>query len=155
YTGGCRPPVTTYEYLFMYYWRMTSARTPRQRPRIPRSLSLSLAGGVFLTAGWLGEITLGIPHATAVVLYILAYLAGGWDVSVHALKAARKGRFDIHALMVVAAIGAAILGDWPEGALLLFLFSLGHALEHMAMDRARNAIGALAGLTPDTALVLR
>src|SRR4051794_39501360 len=46
-------------------------------------------------------------------------------------------------------------GDWAEGALLLFLFSLGHALEHSAMDRARRAIEALADLAPKTALVHR
>jgi len=57
--------------------------------------------------------------------------------------------------MVVAALGAAGLGEWAEGALLLFLFSFGHALQHMAMDRARNAIRALAGLVPKTARVRR
>ena len=48
--------------------------------------------------------------------------------------------------MIVTAGGAAILGAWEDGALLLFLFSLGHALEHMAMERARKAIEALAEL---------
>ncbi len=64
-------------------------------------------------------------------------------------------RFDIDTLMLVAAMGAAALGEWAEGALLLFLFSLGHALEHSAMDRARRAIEALAELAPKTALVRR
>lgn len=53
------------------------------------------------------------------------------------------------------AAGAAALGTWEEGALLLFLFSLGHALEHIAMDRARKAIEALAELAPKTAIVQR
>ena len=57
--------------------------------------------------------------------------------------------------MLVAAAGAAALGKWPEGALLLFLFSLGHALEHYAMGRAKRAIEALAELAPRTALVRR
>ena len=57
--------------------------------------------------------------------------------------------------MIVAAAGAAALGQWAEGALLLVLFSLGHALEHLAMDRARHAMEALADLAPKTALVLR
>ena len=57
--------------------------------------------------------------------------------------------------MIVAALGAAALGQWTEGALLLVLFSLGHALEHVATDRARHAIEALADLAPKTALVLR
>src|SRR5690606_24112758 len=58
-------------------------------------------------------------------------------------------------LMLVAAAGAAALGSWAEGALLLFLFSLGHALEHYAMGRAKRAIEALAELAPDTAVVRR
>jgi Cd2+/Zn2+-exporting ATPase len=57
--------------------------------------------------------------------------------------------------MLVAAAGAAALGEWAEGALLLFLFSLGHALEHYAMGRARRAIEALADLAPETAVVRR
>lgn len=64
-------------------------------------------------------------------------------------------RFDIDTLMIVAAAGAAALGAWERGALLLFLLSLGHALEHMAMDRARKAIEALAELAPKTAIVQR
>ena len=57
-------------------------------------------------------------------------------------------RFEIDTLMLVAAAGAAALGEWAEGALLLFLFSLGHALEHYAMGRAKRAIEALAKLAP-------
>lgn len=55
--------------------------------------------------------------------------------------------------MLVAAAGAGILGDWAEGALLLSLFSLGHALEHYAMGKAKRSIAALAELTPKTALL--
>ena len=54
-----------------------------------------------------------------------------------------------------AALGAAALGEFAEGALLLFLFSLGHALEERALDRARAAVRALADLAPKVALVRR
>ena len=63
------------------------------------------------------------------------------------------GRFEIDFLMLFAAIGAAILGKWEESALLLFLFSLGHALEHYAMKRARKSIAALSDLAPPVALL--
>ncbi len=118
-------------------------------------LVLSLASGFFLAAGFLGETLLGLPRTAAIALYILAYITGGYDATRHGIKAVLHLRFDIDFLMVVAAIGAAILGEWAEGALLLFLFSLGHALEHYAMDRARHAIRALGELTPKTALVRR
>lgn len=67
----------------------------------------------------------------------------------------RRKRSEIDTLMLVAAAGAAALGTWAEGTPLLFLFSLGHALEHYAMGRAKRAIEALAELAPRTAHVRR
>jgi Cd2+/Zn2+-exporting ATPase len=119
-----------------------------------RALIFSLAAGAWLLAGWLGQTVFGLA-APAAALYLAAYLSGGWDVSRHAWHALRERRFDTDLLMVVAAIGAAILGDFAEGALLLFLFSLGHALEERALERARGAVRALAELAPKTALVRR
>src|SRR5690625_7043198 len=57
--------------------------------------------------------------------------------------------------MLIAAIGAASLGSYAEGGLLLFLFSLGHALEHYALDKATKSIASLSELTPDVALIKR
>lgn len=118
-------------------------------------LVLSIASGLFLAAGFFGETFFGLPRPAAIGLYLLAYLAGGADATRHGFHAARNLRFDIDFLMIAAAIGAAILGQWAEGALLLFLFSLGHALEHYAMDRARHAIEALGEITPKAARVRR
>ncbi len=116
-------------------------------------LVLSLIAGVFLALGYGSATLLGAPAFVSIGLYLLAYVAGGFDASRHAFKAAINLQFDIDVLMVVAAIGAAVLGEWAEGALLLFLFSLGHALEHYALGRARRAIEALGQLTPQTAHV--
>ena len=118
-------------------------------------LLFAILAGIFLLTGYLGEKFGFLSPALVMSSYLAAYFTGGFDATRHALKAARRFRFDIDFLMVVAAIGAAILGDWAEGALLLFLFSLGHSLEHFAMDRARNAIHALGKLTPKTARVRR
>lgn len=120
---------------------------------MPLGLALSLGAGLALLAGWVSGWALGVPPALRVGFYALAYLAGGWRTAQHGFQAARRGRFDVDVLMLVAATGAAIVGAWPEGSLLLFLFSLGHALERFAMDRARRAIRALADLAPRTARV--
>jgi len=120
-----------------------------------RELALSVACGTFLATGFLGETLFGLSQPVVIGFYVLAYVAGGYDVARHGLRAALNLRFDIDFLMVVAAVGAALLGNWAEGALLLFLFSLGHALEHYAMDRARHAIEALGEITPKTARVVR
>lgn len=111
--------------------------------------------GLFLLMGWGGEHFFGLPSQVALVFYILAYLAGGYDIATHAIPGLFKGQFDTDVLMLAAAAGAAILGQWPEGAFLLFLFSLGHAGEHYALDRARNAVNALGELMPQTAQVKR
>ena len=132
-----------------------AAETAPRRSKLPLEVVLALVSGVALVTGWLGAVAFGFPAALSWAFYLVAYGAGGYDITVHALKAARKGRFDIDALMVVAALGAAALGEWAEGALLLFLFSLGHVGEHYAMNRARGAIRALASLAPKTARVER
>lgn len=118
-------------------------------------LSLSLLSGLVLAVGFIGERFLQFPHLAAIGVYVLAYVAGGLDLARHGLPSALRGKLDVDFLMLVAAIGAALLGEWVEGALLLFLFSFGHALEHFAMERARNAIQALGKLTPKVARVRR
>ena len=120
-----------------------------------RELLFSLLSGLFLLIGWLGDTFFGFPTFLSIGLFAVAYVLGGWDVSRHAWHALRERRLDTDGLMVVAAIGAAFLGEFAEGALLLFLFSLGHALEERALDRARRAVRALADLAPKTALVRR
>jgi copper-(or silver)-translocating P-type ATPase/heavy metal-(Cd/Co/Hg/Pb/Zn)-translocating P-type ATPase len=116
---------------------------------------LSLLTGVLVLVGWLGGKLELFPGLLSTGLYIIAYIMGGWEVATHAWHALREGKFDTDLLMVMAAIGAAILGDLAEGALLLFMFSLGHALEERALDRARSAVSALADLAPKTAFVQR
>ncbi|MEL7499234.1 MAG: heavy metal translocating P-type ATPase [Planctomycetota bacterium] len=117
-------------------------------------LVLAIGCGVALLTGWLSGFA--IENAWVPLgFYLLAYLLGGFFITIDAFKKTIQGKFEIDFLMIVAALGAAALGAWAEGALLLFLFSLGHALEHYAMGRARKAIEALAELTPETALVRR
>jgi len=109
--------------------------------------------GGFLVAGFGFSFVAAWPAAVSVTLYAIAYFFGGFFTSKEAIAGISKGRFEIDFLMLVAALGAAVLGHWGEGALLLFLFSLGHALEHFAMQKARKSIAALAHLTPKTALL--
>lgn len=122
-----------------------------------KELLLSLCGGFFLLVGFLGESLLQISPYLIIPLYLTAYLLGGFDLIQHAIKDLKKGHFhfNIDLLMLLAAIGAAILGQWAEGGLLLFLFSLAHALEHFALDKARSAIKALGALAPQMARVRR
>ena len=117
------------------------------------TLVLVVLAGSFFLVGWLGELAFGMPAGIALLFFILSYIAGGYDIATHAIPGLLKGKFDTDVLMLAAAAGAALLGEWAEGAFLLFLFSLGHAGEHYALDRARNAINALGELMPKSAQV--
>ncbi|MES1973364.1 MAG: heavy metal translocating P-type ATPase [Pseudomonadota bacterium] len=118
-------------------------------------LIFALACGALLAIGFAVEKLLAAPAWLPLGLFIGAYACGGFFTLREAIDNLKQRRFEIDTLMLVAAAGAAALGAWAEGALLLFLFSLGHALEHYAMGRAKRAIEALAELAPETALVLR
>ena len=118
-------------------------------------LIFAIIAGVCVTAGFglsfVGGVSAWVPWG----LYVGGYVFGGYYTVREAIDTLRVGDFEVDFLMLVAAAGAAALGKWLEGAFLLFLFSLGHALEHYAMGRARRAIESLAELAPDTALVRR
>jgi Cd2+/Zn2+-exporting ATPase len=118
-------------------------------------LVFSLLAGLFLTVGWLAEIIFNPPEQVVTALYLAACGLGGWEIAKHTWASLRSWKFDTDLLMLAAAAGAGFLGQWMEAALLLFLFSLGHALEERALDRARSAVQALASLAPRTALVRR
>jgi len=120
-----------------------------------RELLFALLAGLFLATGFLAERSGSFSAQMVTGLYLLAYLAGGYDATRHAVRAAVHAQFDIDFLMVVAALGAALVDQLAEGALLLFLFSLGHSLEHYAMGRARKAIEALGEISPKTARLKR
>jgi Cd2+/Zn2+-exporting ATPase len=119
------------------------------------TLLLVALAGIFFLVGWAGERFFGLPDDTALVFFILSCVAGGYDVATHAIPGLIRGKFNTDVLMLAAAVGAAILGEWSEGAFLLFLFSLGHAGEHYALERARNAVNELGALMPQTAQVRR
>ncbi|QDT57032.1 putative cadmium-transporting ATPase [Caulifigura coniformis] len=117
-------------------------------------LIVTCISGALLVAGWLAGLFVAASWVS-ISFYIGAFITAGFFTVREAVGNIIHGRFEIDFLMLVAAGGAAVLGKWPEGALLLFLFSLGHALEHYAMGRARRAIEALAELAPQTAIVRR
>ncbi|WP_405575749.1 heavy metal translocating P-type ATPase [Winogradskyella sp. Asnod2-B02-A] len=116
-------------------------------------LYFAILCGVFLVATFLIEKLSPLPNWVSLIGYCVSYFFGGYFITIEASKKIVKGGFDIDFLMIAAAVGAAYIGSWAEGSLLLFLFSLGHALEHFAMNKAKKSIEALNDLSPKTALV--
>jgi len=116
-------------------------------------LYFSILSGFFFFLGLVLHTQAQVPEWAALISYIAAYFFGGFYALLEALEKIGEGEFEIDFLMIVAAIGAAFIDSWGEGALLLFLFSLGHSLEHYAMGKAKKSIKALGELSPKTALL--
>lgn len=108
-----------------------------------------------LIASVIGETFLNAPNSVVMVLNLTAYFTGGYYAVKAGLEGLAEGEIDVDLLMVAAALGAAVVGEWHEGATLLFLFSLSNVLQAYAIDRSRNAIKSLLNLRPDDAAVRR
>lgn len=113
--------------------------------------------GVTLLALVAGVIVQSVGTAAWLVttLAVIAYAAGGYFGLMAGLKSLRELEINVDLLMLLAAGGAALIGSWPEGATLLFLFSLSNVLQNYALERSRNAIRSLLDLRPATALARR
>jgi len=122
---------------------------------IKKDLAFAILAGSFLLIGFLLEVFTETSFFLFFSVYAISYFFGGYYTVLHSVESLKEKKFDIDFLMMVAAIGAASLGKFAEGGLLLFLFSLGHALESYAMDKASKSISALSELTPKTALIKR
>ncbi len=119
-------------------------------------MPLAIGAGVILAITWpIERWATGVPAIVPTIAYVVAMIAAAVFPVRAALGAIRARQVDVETLMILAGVGAAAIGAWFEGAFLLFLFTLGHALEHRATDRARRSIEALGALAPKTARVRR
>jgi Cd2+/Zn2+-exporting ATPase len=112
-----------------------------------------------LICGILTGVAWGLEQAGspwAALFFIGAYAIGGFAKAREGLETLIRERdLDVNFLMIVAAIGAACIGYWMEGAVLIFIFALSGALESFTMDKSRREISALMELKPETAVLLR
>ncbi|MGH9148677.1 MAG: heavy metal translocating P-type ATPase [Vicinamibacterales bacterium] len=127
-----------------------SATEPAARAR----QALVVVSGVALVVGF-GLRLSGLPAAVYIPAFVAAILAGGIYTVRRAWSAARVFSLDINVLMLLAVLGAMAIGEWEEGATVIFLFALAQLLEARSMARARHAIRALMDLSPAEALVHR
>lgn len=134
-----------------------------------RTLTTTLSGllsaaGFLLHASSAGLLTAlgsegsGIAEAvppSSAALYTAGIIAGAWFVIPKALSAARRLRPDMNLLMIVAVMGAVVIGEWFEAAVVSFLFAVSLALESWSVGRARRAVEALMAIAPPTARLLQ
>ncbi|WP_129260073.1 heavy metal translocating P-type ATPase [Streptomyces sp. M3] len=136
-----------------------SRTTPSPADGIPRRRTRALA---LTEARWAGAaLTLfllalpldltGAPGWTWGPLYALVYAAGGWEPALSGLRELREKVLDVDLLMIVAALGAASIGQVRDGALLIVIFAASGALEALATARTQDAVRGLLDLAPTTA----
>jgi Cd2+/Zn2+-exporting ATPase len=94
-------------------------------------------------------------RVAGMVLAVAAIALAGMEVYRNGVAALLRGRLNINALMAVAVTGAFVIGEWPEAAMVMALYSIAELIEAKAVDRARNAIQGLLALAPEEALVLQ
>lgn len=111
-------------------------------------------GGIGLFLGLISQY-LALPIWIGRAFYGIGIVVAGYPIARAGLFELRLRRADMNLLMTISVIGAVILGDWFEGALVVFLFSLGTTLQVFTFGRTRNAIRALMDLTPPTTTVKR
>lgn len=122
----------------------------------PRLVTWSLViSGVLVGSGLLLRWLQVGPAALSLGIFVAAIIVGGWMLLPGAWAAVRQLRPNISSLMVIAVIGAAVIGEWAEAATVVFLFGVAEWLEGWADRRARRATEALLELAPKIALVKR
>ena len=119
---------------------------------VPSVRWAACALGLFL-AGLTAQL-LGGPELLWWSLYLACYATGGWAPAVEGLQALRDRRLDVDLLMILAAIGAAAIGQIFDGALLIVIFATSGALEDVATRRTEDSVKSLLNLTPDRAVRL-
>lgn len=122
----------------------------------PRLVTWSLAiSGVLVGTGLLLRWLQVGPAALSLGIFVAAIIVGGWMLLPGAWAAVRQLRPNISSLMVIAVVGASVVGEWAEAATVVFLFGIAEWLEGWADRRARRATEALLELAPKIALVKR
>ncbi|MEO7598775.1 MAG: heavy metal translocating P-type ATPase [Opitutus sp.] len=121
-----------------------------------RAETISLAvSGSLVGVGLIVQLTNALPDKGVAALAVAAMLVGGWFLLPKAWRAIVKFRPDINLLVVIAAIGASIVGQWIEAATVVFLFGVAEWLEGWADRRARRAVASLLEIAPKNATVQR
>ncbi|MET3657217.1 heavy metal translocating P-type ATPase [Sporosarcina psychrophila] len=110
---------------------------------------------LFLLMGMYVSFRYAETHPTAIALFAIAIVIGGTSIFKTGLRNLVRFEFDMKTLMTIAIIGAAIIGEWREGAVVVFLFAVSEALEAYSMNKARQSIRQLMDIAPPSALVKR
>ncbi|WP_223546840.1 heavy metal translocating P-type ATPase [Pseudomonas sp. A-B-19] len=128
----------------------TPTPVPRKKPWWPLALS-----GVGALLAEVIHFTGSAPNSVVAIIALISILSGGLGTYKKGWIALKNRNLNINALMSIAVTGAVLIGQWPEAAMVMFLFTVAELIEAKSLDRARNAISGLMQMAPDTATVLQ
>jgi Zn2+/Cd2+-exporting ATPase len=120
-----------------------------------KEYSKILVSLLFIVIGYIAQSTNGEHSTQAIMAFLTAILIGGYSLFKFGFQNLFKLQFDMKTLMTIAIIGAAIIGEWSEGAVVVILFAISEALEKYSMDKARSSIRSLMDIAPKEALIRR
>lgn len=142
----------SFDHIRVYPEREKVVRVPFYKRRQTIETAISL---VLLIMGIAVSFQTSETAPTSVALFAGSMLVGGYHMFGTGLRNLSKLQFDMKTLMTIAIIGAVIIGEWREGAVVVFLFAISEVLETFSMNKARQSIRGLMDLAPSRALVQR
>lgn len=108
-----------------------------------------------LIIGLVAHFFVGKDHPVTIGLFIMTMIVGGYDLFKIGIRNLFSFYFDMKTLMTIAIIGAALIGEWVEGAIVVILFAISEALEAYSIDQARQSIQKLISIAPNEATLLK
>ena len=127
-----------------------------QKPAFWRENRSQLIAAVLIVLAFVSQLTMmGEPNFLTASLFIAAIIIGGYALFIEGIKDLIKFDFSMATLMTIAIIGAALIGDFAEGAIVVILFAISETLERYAADRARQSISSLVKVAPKVATIRR
>ncbi len=114
-----------------------------------------LVSALLVVLGFFSHVVNGGESLVTVLVFGLSMVIGGYSLFKVGLMNLVRFEFDMKTLMTIAVIGAAIIGEWTEGAIVVILFAISEALERFSMDKARRSIRSLMDIAPKEALIRR
>ena len=127
--------------------------TPRTRPFALPEVRWASVATVLFVLGLAAQFG-GAPACMWWSLYLACYVTGGWEPALAGLQALREKSLDVDLLMIVAAIGAAAIGQVLDGGLLIVIFATSGALEAFLTQRTADSVRSLLDLAPESATVI-
>lgn len=131
------------------------SQEPEEKVPLFKQHASLLVSFLFLLMGYASLMVNGEEDSSTIIAFVAAIVIGGYGLFRTGVKNLLRLEFDMRTLMTVAIIGAALIGEWSEGAVVVILFAISEALEKYSMDKARRSIRTLMDIAPKEALVRR